>query len=387
MKIVSIKARQILDSRGQPTVEADVKLDSGAFGRAAVPSGASTGVHEAHELRDGGDAFNGKGVTRAVDNVEGEIASLLIGMPADDQFMIDQKMIELDDTDNKARLGANAILAVSLAVAHAAADERKLLLYRHINDIAGAPKMTLPRPMMNVLNGGQHATNSADFQEFMIIPLGQETFADVIRVGAEIFQSLKKEIASTGSSIAVGDEGGFTYPVESNTEMLDFLNSATKAAGYEPGKDVAYALDPAASEFFDGGKYILRTEGRSLSAKELAEYLKKISSKYPVISIEDGLDQDDWQSWAAMTKMMGDDIQIVGDDLLVTSQDRLKRAIDNKSANAILIKPNQVGTLTETIRAIQLAKENNWGTVISHRSGETEDVSKTNEIRLAPSRI
>ncbi len=374
MNIERIQARWILDSRGVPTVEADVWLSNGVFGRAAVPSGASTGSHEAHELRDGDAAFGGKGVLKAVANIEGEIAERLHGMMADDQFLIDQKMIELDGTPNKSRLGANAILAVSLACAHAAANFRQVLLYKHINDIAQNPVMSLPMPMMNVLNGGRHASNSSDFQEFMIIPQGVESYAQAIQVGAEIFQALKKEIADSGLSTAVGDEGGFTYPVKNNTEMFDLLGRAIEAAGYKLGDDVAYAMDVAASELFQDGKYTINTEDRKLDNAEMMDYLVDISQKYPLLSIEDGLAQDEWDAWKDLTKRLGN-LQLVGDDLLVTNREKLQRAIDQQAGNAILIKPNQIGTLTETIQAVQLAKKHGWRTIISHRSGETEDVT------------
>jgi enolase len=374
MKIAGLKARQILDSRGIPTVEAEVWLESGLFGRAAVPAGASTGSHEAHELRDGGQPFGGQGVLRAVANIEGEIADCLHGLMADDQFMIDQKMIDLDGTPDKSRLGANAILAVSLACAHAAANCRQIPLYAHINDIAHNPPMSLPLPMMNFLNGGKHATNSADFQEYMLIPKQAKSYAQAIRVGAEIFQALKREIASVGASTAVGDEGGFTYPVKSNTEMLDLLSRATVAAGYQPGVDVGYGLDVAAAELFKDGSYNLKTEGRQLNNAEMIDYLETIARKYPMLSIEDGLDQDAWDAWVDLTKQLGE-LQLVGDDLLVTNPERLQRAIDQKAGNAILIKPNQIGTLTETIHTLQLAKQHGWRTIVSHRSGETEDVT------------
>ncbi len=302
MKISAIKARWILDSRGVPTVEAEVWLESGIYGRAAVPSGASTGVHEALELRDGAKAFGGKGVLKAVANVEGEIADCLHGLMADNQFLIDQKMIDLDGTPNKSRLGANAILAVSLACAHAAANYRHIPLYAQINDIAQNPPMSIPMPMMNVLNGGKHATNSADFQEYMIIAKKAESYAQAIQVADEIFQALKSEIAATGASTAVGDEGGFTYPVKSNTEMLDLLNKATEAAGYQVGVDVGYALDVAASELFKDGKYDLKTEGRQLDSSEMIDYLETIARKYPMLSIEDGIDQDAWEDWVDLTK-------------------------------------------------------------------------------------
>ena len=374
MKISGLKARQILDSRGIPTVEAEVWLENGLFGRAAVPAGASTGSHEAHELRDGGQPFGGQGVLKAVANIEGEIADCLHGLMADDQFMIDQKMIDLDGTPDKSRLGANAILAVSLACAHAAANCRQIPLYAHINDIAHNPPMSLPLPMMNFLNGGKHATNSADFQEYMLIPKRAESYAQAIRVGAEIFQALKREIASAGASTAVGDEGGFTYPVKSNTEMLDLLSRATVAAGYQPGVDVGYGLDVAAAELFKDGSYDLKTEGRQLNSAEMIDYLETIARKYPMLSIEDGLDQDAWDAWVDLTKQLGE-LQLVGDDLLVTNPERLQRAIDQKAGNAILIKPNQIGTLTETIHTLQLAKQHGWRTIVSHRSGETEDVT------------
>jgi len=374
MRITHIKGRQILDSRGNPTVEADVWLDSGNFGRAAVPSGASTGIHEAHELRDGGKAYGGKGVLKAVANIEGEIARCLQGVMADDQNLIDQKMIDLDGTPNKSRLGANAILAVSLACAHAAANARHILLYAHINDIAHNPPKSLPMPQMNFLNGGKHASNSSDFQEFMVIPVSAKTYAQAIQIGAEIFQALKSEIAALGGPTTVGDEGGFTYAVKANTEMLDLLSKATIAAGYKPGLDVAFGMDVAASELFTDGKYKLKTEDRQLNNNEMIDYLEAITRKYPILSVEDGLAQDEWDGWVDMTKRLAK-FQIVGDDLLVTNPDRLQNAVDIHAGNAILIKPNQIGTLTETIHTIQLAKQHGWRTIISHRSGETEDVT------------
>lgn len=374
MIIKNIIARQILDSRGVPTIEADVWLESGVFGRASIPSGASTGIHEAHELRDQGDTFGGKSVYKAIENVEGKIADNLRGKAADDQKLIDQKLIDLDGTPNKSNLGANAILAVSLACAHAAAKERGVLLYQHINDISGNPPKSLPMPMFNVLNGGKHASNSADFQEFMIVPQQSASYSNAIQIGSEIFHSLKEIIASEGASTAVGDEGGFTFPVSSNTEMLDLLGRATEAAGYKPGEDVGYALDVAASEFFEGGNYHLKTEDRQLNNLEMIEYLEDIAKRYPVLLIEDGLDQDEWDAWKFLTKRLGN-LQIVGDDLLVTNPKRLKRAIRQRAANAILIKPNQIGTLTETIQTILLAKKHGWETIVSHRSGETEDVT------------
>lgn len=374
MKIARLVARQILDSRGVPTVEADVWLEDGIFGRASVPSGASTGTYEAHELRDGSDAYGGKGVLKAVANIEGEIASALRGVMADDQFLLDQKLIDLDGTPNKSRLGANATLAVSLACAHAAAKSRGVLLYNHINDIAGNPAKSLPMPMINLLNGGKHANRSSDFQEFMVIPYRSESYAQAIQISAEIFMALKAEIAGNDLSTAVGDEGGFTLPVAANTDMLILLDKAVKKAGYEPGKDIGYALDVAASQFYDHGSYTLQTENRHLSTAGMIDYLASIAEDYPVLSIEDGLDQDQWQDWQTLTERLGH-LQLVGDDLLVTNTERLQKAIEQKAGNAILVKPNQIGTLTETIRAIQLAKKHGWRTVVSHRSGETEDVT------------
>jgi enolase len=374
MKITSVHARQIIDSRGIPTIEADVWLESGAMGRAAIPSGTSTGAHEAHELRDGGHAYGGKSVLRAVAGVEDEIANALRGIMADDQFLIDQKLIDLDGTPNKARLGANAILAVSLACAHAAANKRGIPLYKHINDIAGSPKQSIPLPMMNVLNGGKHARNSSDFQEFMIIPIGAETYAHAVQMGCEVFQALKEELETAGHSTAVGDEGGFTLPVTSNTKMLDLLHKATEAAGYTPGHDVGYALDIASSELFKDNSYHLATENRVISTNDMVAYLATIAEKYPILSIEDGLAEDEWEGWKSLTERLPS-LQLVGDDLLVTNTERLQRAIDIGAGNAILIKPNQIGTLAETIRAIQLAKQHGWRTIVSHRSGETEDVT------------
>lgn len=374
MEISRIIARQILDSRGVPTVEAEVWLADGTSGRAAVPSGASTGMHEALELRDGDSAYGGKTVRRAIANIEGEIAAALQGLQADDQTLVDTKLIDLDGTPNKSRLGANACVAVSLACAHAAANARRVPLYTHINELAGVPAMSLPRPMFNVLNGGKHAARSSDFQEFMVIPRRAATYAEAVRVGAEIFQALKKELVAAGVSTAVGDEGGFTHMVQSNTEMLDVLQKATEAAGYRPGDDVGYALDVAASEFYNDGTYGLATEHRRLSGTEMIAYLADIAAHYPVLSIEDGLDQDAWGDWQALTKRLGS-LQLVGDDLLVTNPERLQRAIDEAAGNAILIKPNQIGTLTETMRTIQLAQRHGWRTVVSHRSGETEDLT------------
>jgi enolase len=374
MQITDIRARQVIDSRGEPTVEAEVRLDDGSLGRAAVPSGASTGAHEAHELRDGGPAYGGKGVLKAVANAQGEIAHALKGVSADDQFLIDQKMIDLDGTPDKSRLGANAILAVSLACAHATAAARKLPLYHHVNDIAHGPDMSLPMPMMNILNGGKHAIGSSDFQEFMIIPVRAESYAQAVQIGCEVYQALKKIIEQSGHLTAVGDEGGFTYPVQANTDMLDLLNQAVDAAGYHPGSDVVFAIDVAASELFNEGMYTLKTEQRQLSTPDMIDYLKQITEQYPVVSIEDGLAQDEWDAWATLTEQLGP-LQLVGDDLLVTNTTRLQEAIDRRAANTILIKPNQIGTLTETIRAVQLAAQHGWRSIISHRSGETEDTT------------
>jgi len=375
VKIVDIIARQILDSRGTPTVEADVILQSGIVGRAAVPSGASTGVHEAVELRDGGKDYDGKGVTKAVANIKSEIADKIRGMQADDQYLLDETLINLDGTTNKSRLGANSILAVSLAAAKAASEERKLPFYKHINDIAQKPQMSIPMPMMNVLNGGKHASNSSDFQEFMVIPVSAKNYSDAVRIGVEIFMALKKIIASAGLSTAVGDEGGFTYPVKANTQMLELLNQAGQAAGYKSGQDYRYAVDVASSEFYKDGVYTLAAEGLSLSPEEMIGYIEQACRDYPIESVEDGLDQDAWEDWALMTNKLRPNVQLVGDDLFVTNSERLQKGVNSKAGNAILIKPNQIGTLTETIRAIQLARQNGWNTIISHRSGETEDVS------------
>lgn len=374
MKITHVIARQIIDSRGTPTVEADVWCEGEIWGRAAVPSGASAGQHEVHELRDGGKAFGGKGVLTAVHNIESEIANALHGMMADNQSAIDQKLIALDGTPNKARLGANAILAVSLACAHAAAKVRGVPLHQHLNDLAGKPKQSLPMPMMNLLNGGKHANGSSDFQEFMIIPIGASSYAHAVQIGCEIFQALKKDIAAAGQSTAVGDEGGFTFPVTSNTQMLDLLQKATQAAGYQPGKDVGFALDVAASELFRDGAYRLSAEKRSLSTAEMIDYLAGMAKQYPIVSIEDGLAEDEWDAWRSLTEKLSR-LQLVGDDLLVTNPERLQRGIELHAGNAILIKPNQIGTLTETIHTIQLAQKNGWRTIVSHRSGETEDVT------------
>lgn len=363
----------ILDSRGNPTVEAEVWCGD-VMGRAAAPSGASTGAHEAHELRDGGKAFAGKGVQRALKNIHEQIKDSLLGLSADEQSRIDEVMIELDGSENKSHLGANAILPVSLAVAHAAAGVRNVALYKHINDIADNPPMSLPLPMFNVLNGGSHAAHSSDFQEYMLVPVQATSYRESVQVASEIFTSLKNVLDDKKLSTNVGDEGGFAPSVSSNTAMLDLLLAATKEAEYTPGTDVIFALDVAASEFYKAEKYNLATEKRELDTAQMIEYLQTITKQYPVVSIEDGLHEDDWDGWTELTKKLGE-TQLVGDDLLVTNQGRLEKAIEHKAGNAILIKPNQIGTLTETIKTIAVAKEAGWNTVVSHRSGETEDVT------------
>ncbi|HPD98716.1 phosphopyruvate hydratase [Candidatus Saccharibacteria bacterium] len=375
MEIINIIARQILDSRGVPTVEADVLLANGSSGRAAVPSGASTGIHEAHELRDGEAAYHGQSVYKAVDNIHTHILPALRGIPADDQFKIDQIMIDLDGTPNKAQLGANAILAVSLAVAHAAAKSRGILLYKHIADIAQPQQLLLPMPMLNVLNGGKHANGSTDIQESMIMPLSAHTFSQALQMSVEIFQELKMLIHSKGYATTVGDEGGFAPHLKNgNAEAFDLLSEATDKAGYTPGQDVAFAVDVAASELYKDGSYHFTSERKHFNTQDLIEWFKRVVSQYPIVSIEDGLAEDDWDGWKHL-KVALPTTQLVGDDLLVTNTERLQYAIQEDAANAILIKPNQIGTLTETIRAIQMAKENGWNTIVSHRSGETEDVS------------
>lgn len=375
MEIKQIVARQILDSRGNPTVEADVWLVNGVFGRAAVPSGASTGIHEAHELRDGGEAYGGLGVSKAVANIHDKIQPALKGIRADDQYLIDQTMIDLDGTPNKENLGANAILAVSLACAHAAAKGRGILLYAHIADIAHNSNKSLPMPMMNVLNGGKHASGSTDVQETMIIPKNATSFMHAIQIGSEVFQSLKKILAARGESTAVGDEGGFTLHIQnSNAEALDVLSEAIEKAGYRVGEDVVFALDVAASELYKEPNYEFAAEHQTLNATDTINWYRDLASRYPIVSVEDGLSQDDWQGWQDLTNSLPN-MQLVGDDLLVTNSERLQRAINLKAGNSILIKPNQIGTLTETILTIQLAKNNGWNTILSHRSGETEDVT------------
>jgi enolase len=371
-EIESVHARQILDSRGNPTVECEVTLRSGASGRAAVPSGASTGEFEATELRDGGDRWLGKGVARAVENVNGEIAQAVHGADAFDQAGLDRALIDLDGTPNKSRLGANAILAVSLAAAHAAAAEERQPLWRYLG---GEGAHLLPVPMMNVLNGGAHADNKVDFQEFMVVPWGAATFSDCLRVGAEVFHHLKRTLHQRGLGTAVGDEGGFAPDLESNEAALQALVEGIEAAGYRPGDDVAIALDPATSEVHHDGAYVLEHEGRTLSSGEMADYWADLAGRYPIVSIEDGMDEEDWEGWRTLTKRMGERVQLVGDDLFVTNSDRLRRGIEAGVANSILVKVNQIGTLTETLDAIRTAREAGYTAVMSHRSGETEDVT------------
>ena len=371
-QIEQVHARQVLDSRGNPTVEVEVSLGSGSAGRAAVPSGASTGEFEAVELRDSGDAWNGKGVTRAVAHVNDEIAVAVRGMDADDQSGVDKRMIDLDGTPNKARLGANAILGVSLAVAKATAQEHGLTLWRYLG---GDAARVLPVPMMNVLNGGAHADNSVDFQEFMIVPVGFDGFGRALQAGTEVFHALKKTLHDQGKSTAVGDEGGFAPDLDSNEAALQTLIQGIEAAGYKPGDEIAIALDPATSEIYDGGVYDLEHEGRKLSSEEMADYWAEMAGKYPILSIEDGMDEEDWDGWKALTDRIGDRVQLVGDDLFVTNTERLKRGIDSGVGNSILVKVNQIGTLTETLDAIKMAREAGYSAVMSHRSGETEDVT------------
>jgi enolase len=367
-----VHARQILDSRGNPTVEVEVTLDSGARGRTAVPSGASTGEFEATELRDGGEAWGGKGVTKAVDNVNRAIAKALVGARANDQSAIDRTLIELDGTPSKSRLGANAILGVSLAVARAAAADAGEPLYRFLG---GDDANALPVPMMNVLNGGAHADNAVDFQEFMIVPAGAPSFAEALRTGTEVFHALKRTLAERGLSTAVGDEGGFAPDLESNEAALVALVAGIDAAGYDAGDDVLIALDPATSEIQRDGSYVLEHEGRTLSALEMVGYWEQIAGRYPVVSIEDGMDEEDWEGWRLLTERLGNRVQLVGDDLFVTNPDRLRRGIELGVANSILIKVNQIGTLTETLEAIEIARDAGYTSVMSHRSGETEDTT------------
>ena len=371
-RITSVIGRQILDSRGNPTVEVDVSLESGALGRAAVPSGASTGEFEAVELRDGGERWNGKGVARAVSNVNGEIATVVTGRDARDQSEIDGAMIELDGTPTKGRLGANAILGVSLAAARAAAADEGAPLWRYLG---GDEASVVPVPMMNVLNGGAHADNRVDFQEFMVVPVGQPTFSEALRAGTEVFHALKKALRARGLATAVGDEGGFAPDLDSNEAALQILMEGVEAAGYQPGDEIAIALDPATSEIHSDGEYRLEHEGRTLSSAEMAAYWGEIASRYPIVSIEDGMDEEDWDGWSALTEQIGDRVQLVGDDLFVTHAERLRRGIEAGVANSILIKVNQIGTLTETFGAVRTALDAGYTAVMSHRSGETEDTT------------
>jgi enolase len=372
--IEGIYARQILDSRGNPTVEVDVVTESGAFGRAAVPSGASTGTHEAVELRDGDKkTYMGKGVLKAVDNVNTKIASEVVGISVFDQNLVDKIMIELDGTSNKGKLGANAILGTSLAVAKAAAMEAGQSLYRYIG---GVNANTLPVPMMNILNGGSHADNSIDFQEFMVMPVGADTFSEALQMGAEVFHTLKKVLHDQGLSTNVGDEGGFAPNIKSNEEAIEIVLKAIERAGYKPGSDIFIALDPAASEFYDPKTklyHFKKSSGKKLKPQEMAEYWTNWAKKYPIISLEDGMAEEDWTGWKTLTDNIGDKVQLVGDDLFVTNVDFLQKGIDKGVANAILVKVNQIGSLTETINAVNLAKRNSYKSIMSHRSGETED--------------
>ena len=369
--IVDIHAREILDSRGNPTVEADVVLQSGAFGRAAVPSGASTGVHEAVELRDGDKKrYGGKGVEKAVNNVNEEIYDALAGLDAEDQIAIDQAMIDLDGTENKGRLGANAILAVSLAVAKAQAEEAGLPLYRYLG---GTMARTLPVPMMNIVNGGQHADNPIDIQEFMIMPVSASSIKEAVRMGAEIFHTLKKNLKAAGHNTNVGDEGGFAPNLQSAEEALTFIVNSIKDAGFKPGEDVVLAIDAASSEFYENGKYEMK--GKSYTNAQMVEFYKDLCNRFPIFSIEDGMAEDDWEGWKMLTDAIGDKVQLVGDDLFVTNPKRLAMGIEKGVANSILVKVNQIGSLTETMKAVDLAQRNKYTAVLSHRSGETEDTT------------
>ena len=371
--IIDIHAREILDSRGNPTVEVDILLEDGSFGRAAVPSGASTGAHEAVELRDGDKArYLGKGVTKAVTAVNSDIAECILGMDAEDQRNVDLAMIELDGTENKSRLGANAILGVSLAVAHAAAASQGLPLYRYLGGVGGR---TLPVPMMNIMNGGKHAAGATDMQEFMVMPVGASTYSEGLRWGVEIYHSLKKVLSKKGYGTTVGDEGGFAPRVSANNEALDLILEAIREAGYTAGEQIMLAMDPAASEFYEDGKYHLKVEGKTLTGREMVDFWESWVDKYPIISIEDGLHEDDWDNWSLMVERLGDRLQIVGDDLLVTNVNRIQTALDRKAANSLLCKVNQIGTLSEAIESVNLVQRNGWTAVVSHRSGESEDAT------------
>jgi enolase len=374
--IKDVKAREILDSRGNPTVEVDIILQDGSFGRSAVPSGASTGSHEAVELRDGDkERFGGKGVSKAVENVNSIISKAIVGKKFN-QESLDKSLIELDGTPNKGKLGANAILGVSMAFAHATAASKKIPLYQYFKDISGAKeKMSLPVPLMNVLNGGKHAENSTDLQEFMIVPLGAPTFKEALRYGAETFHALKKILSGRGLNTSVGDEGGYAPSLPNNEAAIEIIIEAIQKAGYTPGLDIGIAIDAAATEIYENGVYNLKTEGRKLTSKEMVEYYANWCKKYPIVSIEDGLAEDDWSGYELMTKKLGDKVQIVGDDLFVTNVDRLKMGIKKGVGNSILIKLNQIGTVTETIDAIKLARKSKYTSIISHRSGETEDTT------------
>ncbi|HBH90614.1 phosphopyruvate hydratase [Ponticaulis sp.] len=371
-EIVDIYAREILDSRGNPTVEVEVTLEDGSMGRAAVPSGASTGIHEAHELRDGGDRYRGKGVRQAVEAVNGEIFYALSGMESEDQRRLDMTLIELDGTENKSRLGANALLGVSLANAHAAAEASGLPLYRYVG---GANACVLPTPMMNIINGGEHADNPIDVQEFMIMPVGASSMAESIRMGAEVFHTLKAKLQADGHNTNVGDEGGFAPNLSSTEDAIAYIMKAIEAAGYTPGDDCVLALDVASTEFFKDGIYSLAGEGKNLGSQEMARYLENLVAKYPIVSIEDGMAEDDWEGWKMLTQAIGDKCQLVGDDLFVTNPKRLAMGLEKGAANSILVKVNQIGTLTETLDAVSLAQRNSYSAVMSHRSGETEDTT------------
>ena len=370
--IVEVVAREVLDSRGNPTVEVEVELISGARGRAAVPSGASTGAHEAHELRDGGERYGGKGVLRAVEHVNGEIADSVLGLDGLDQRLVDDALVTLDGTDTKSRLGANAMLGVSLATAKAAANESELPLYRYVG---GAGAHVLPLPLMNVLNGGAHADSNVDLQEFMLAPVGAASFTEALRWGAETYHTLKDLLHDRGLSTALGDEGGFAPNLPSSEEAVTLLVSAIEAAGYRPGEELAIALDPAATEFFTDGRYALTREGASYAPAEWVDWLAALVDRYPIVSIEDGMAEDDWDGWALLTQRIGDRVQLVGDDVFVTNAARLQRGIDAGVANSILVKVNQIGTLSETLDTIQLASRHGYASVMSHRSGETEDTT------------
>jgi len=371
--ISDIRGREILDSRGNPTVEVDVTLSDGAFGRAAVPSGASTGAHEAVELRDGErERYGGKGVLKAVEAVNQELADVLIGFDADDQLKLDRTMIELDGTANKSRLGANAILGVSLAVAKAAAAAAHLPLYRYLG---GANARTLPVPLMNIVNGGAHADNPIDIQEFMIMPVGAESLGEAVRVGSEVFHALRRHLKDAGHGTNVGDEGGFAPSLNSAAEALEFVLRAIESAGYQPGEEVVLALDCAATEFYRDGAYELAGEGNTLTSDEMVDYLADLVRRYPIVSVEDGMAEDDWEGWAALTEAIGEQVQLVGDDLFVTNSERLSEGIMRHVANAILVKVNQIGTLSETLQTVEMAQKAGYGVVMSHRSGETEDAT------------